>query len=89
MKLSNNFFLIQKQKSVVVNHPTDTDWEFSVQKNGYYPLDYWMIARDSDGKPLYSPHRLLKVINYMMKASTKEARACVKEKNIDEFRNII
>ena len=34
MKLSNNLFLIQKQAQVLVNQLTETDWEFSVQKEG-------------------------------------------------------
>ena len=34
MTNSNNPFLIQKQENVLVNHPTETDWEFSVQKDG-------------------------------------------------------
>ena len=34
MKLSNNLFLIQSQENVLVNHKTETDWEFSVQKEG-------------------------------------------------------
>ena len=34
MKLSNNLFLIQKQTEVLVNHPAETEWEFSVQKEG-------------------------------------------------------
>ena len=34
MKRSNNLFLIQKQDQVLVNHPTETEWEFSVQKDG-------------------------------------------------------
>ena len=34
MKLSNNLFLIQKQRQVLANHPSETDWEFSVQKEG-------------------------------------------------------
>ena len=34
MKLSDNLFLIQRQENVVVNHPTATEWEFGVQKEG-------------------------------------------------------
>ena len=34
MTHSNNPFLIQKQENVLVNHPTETEWEFSVQKDG-------------------------------------------------------
>ena len=34
MKLSNNLFLIQKQAEVLVYHPTETEWEFIVQKEG-------------------------------------------------------
>ena len=42
MKLSNNLFLIQKQTEVLVNHPTETEWEFSVQKEG--ELDAFFLA---------------------------------------------
>ena len=34
MKLSNNLFLIQKQTKVLLNHPAETEWEFSVQNDG-------------------------------------------------------
>ena len=34
MKLSNNLFLIQRQKEVLLNRSSETDWEFSVQKDG-------------------------------------------------------
>ena len=34
MKPSNNLFLIQSQENVLVNHDSETDWEFSVQKCG-------------------------------------------------------
>lgn len=42
MKLSNNLFLIQSQEKVLVNHKTETDWEFSVQKDG--ELDVFFLA---------------------------------------------
>lgn len=34
MKPSNNLFLIKSQENVLVNHDSETDWEFSVQKDG-------------------------------------------------------
>lgn len=34
MKPSNNLFLIQSQENVLVNHDSETDWVFSVQKCG-------------------------------------------------------
>ena len=42
MKLSNNLFLIQKQSEVLVNRSSETDWEFSVQKDG--ELDAFFLA---------------------------------------------
>ena len=42
MKLSNNLFLFQKQTEVLVNHPAETEWEFSVQKDG--ELDAFFLA---------------------------------------------
>ena len=38
----NNPLLIQHQENVLVNHPTETEWEFSVQKDG--ELDAFFLA---------------------------------------------
>ena len=53
--------------------------QYNTQKNGYYPLDYLKQAKNTENNPIYSPYRLLKLINYMMKSNTTEARECVKE----------
>jgi len=42
--------------------------QYNVRKNGYYILDYWSKQKDNNGKPIYSPYRLLKVVNYMLKS---------------------
>lgn len=46
MKLSNNLFLIQKQTEVLVNRLSETDWEFSVQKDG--ELDVFFLCLDQN-----------------------------------------
>ena len=63
--------------------------QFNIQKNGYYPIDYLKQAKNTNGQSIYSPYRLLKIINYMMKSSTVEARECVRDKNVKKFKKII
>ena len=43
-------------------------YQYNIQKNGYYLLDWWPKAKDIEGKPLYTPERLLKIVNYMLKS---------------------
>ena len=43
-------------------------YQYNKQKNGYYILDWWPKAKDIEGKPLYTPQRLLKIVNYMLKS---------------------
>ena len=66
-----------------------TIYQYNVQKNGYYPIDYWKQAKDINGNSIYSPFRLLKVINYMLKSSTIEARECVRDKDVKKFKKLI
>ena len=66
-----------------------TIYQFNVQKNGYYPLDYFKQAKNINEQSIYSPYRLLKIINYMLKSSTVEARECVREKNVRKYKKII
>jgi len=43
--------------------------QYNVSKNGYYLLDWWNKQKNSDETQiLYSPYRLLKLVNYMMKS---------------------
>ena len=42
--------------------------QYNISKNGYNLLDWWTKQKDIEGKELYSPYRLLKLINYMMKS---------------------
>ncbi len=55
--------------------------QYNISKNGYYLLDWWTKQKDIEGKDLYSPYRLLKLINYMMKSI--DARN--KELNIKQY----
>ena len=43
-------------------------YQYNIQKNGYYLLDWWPKASDIEGKQLYTPQRLLKIVNYMLKS---------------------
>lgn len=40
---------------------------YNEQKSGFHLLDWWRIQTNENGKSLYNPHRLLKLINYMIK----------------------
>jgi len=42
--------------------------QYNIQKNGYNTIDWWKQARDINGKQIYSSHRLLKIINFMLKS---------------------
>ena len=66
-----------------------TVYQFNIQKNGYYPIDYMKQAKNANGQSIYSPYRLLKIINYMMKSSTVEARECIRDKDVKKFKKII
>ena len=68
--------------------------QYNIQKNGYNTLDWWKQSKDINGKDIYSPYRLLKIINYMMKSiqaggrHTEEEeyrRIIMKPNEIDEF----
>ena len=69
--------------------------QYNISKNGYYLLDWWNKQKNSDQtQTLYSPYRLLKLVNYMMKSldarnqdlSIKEyEKAILTPNEIDEF----
>lgn len=41
--------------------------KYNEQKSGFHLLDWWRMQTDENGNSLYNPHRLLKLINYMIK----------------------
>ena len=72
--------------------------QYNISKNGYNLLDWWGKQKDIEGKNLYSPYRLLKLANYMMKsidARSKDLnikqyeKAILTPNEIDEFLKII
>ena len=75
--------------SDIVPNLFPTVLHYNLQKHGYNPLDYWKQAKDIKGNSIYNPYRLLKVINYMIKTSTPEARACVRGGDIKKFKKLI
>ena len=42
--------------------------QYNLQKNGYYILDWWPKAKDINENSIYSPEKLLKIVNYMLKS---------------------
>ena len=43
-------------------------YQYNIQKNGYYILDWWTKAKDINGNSIYTPEKLLKLVNYMLKS---------------------
>ncbi len=41
--------------------------KYNEQKSGFHLLDWWRMQTGENGKSLYNPHKLLKLINYMIK----------------------
>lgn len=68
----------------IVPNIVPTVLQYNLRKNGYYLLDYWDKQKDTEGRSLYSPYRLLKLVNYMMKSI--EARDL---KSIKDYRKAI
>ena len=74
-------------------------YQYNIQKNGYYILDWWPKAKDINGNSIYSPEKLLKLVNYMLKSlqarkdlgikkQPREYRKrLLKPNEIDEFLN--
>ena len=79
----------------VYSNLVPTVLQYNISKNGYYLLDWWNKQKNSDQtQTLYSPYRLLKLVNYMMKSldarnqdlSIKEyEKAILTPNEIDEF----
>lgn len=61
--------------------------QYNISKNGYYLLDWWGKQKDVNGKPIYSPYRLLKLVNFMIKSI--EAREFSQGKDIKNYRKAI
>ena len=72
----------------IVPNLLPTVLQYNMQKNGYYPIDFWKQAKDVKENTIYSPYRLLKVINYMRKTATEEARESVREGKVKKFKKI-
>lgn len=58
--------------------------QYNISKNGYYLLDWWGKQKDVNGKPIFSPYRLLKLVNFMIKSI--EAREFSQGKDIKKMR---
>ena len=54
--------------------------QYNLQKNGYYILDWWPKAKDINGNSIYSPEKLLKIVNYMLKSLQIRKDLGIKEK---------
>ena len=52
----------------IIPNIVPTVLQYNVQKNGYYILDWWPKAKDINGNSIYSPEKLLKLVNYMLKS---------------------
>ena len=52
----------------IIPNIVPTVLQYNVQKNGYYILDWWPKAKDINENSIYSPERLLKLVNYMLKS---------------------
>lgn len=61
--------------------------QYNISKNGYYILDWWKKQKDINGKQIYSPYRLLKLINFMIKSL--EARKFSLGKDIKNYKKAI
>lgn len=61
--------------------------QYNISKNGYYLLDWWKKQKDINGKQIYSPYRLLKLINFMIKSL--EARKFSTGKDINNYKKVI
>ena len=52
----------------IIPNIVPTVLQYNIQKNGYYILDWWPKAKDINGNSIYSPEKLLKLVNYMLKS---------------------
>ena len=66
--------------------------KYNEQKSGFHLLDWWRMQTGENGKSLYNPHRLLKLINYMVKSleainTGNETTHVLIDNEIDKFLN--
>ena len=61
--------------------------QYNISKNGYYLLEWWEKQKDINGKPIYSPYRLLKLVNFMIKSI--DAREFSQGKDIKNYKKAI
>lgn len=54
-------------------------YQYNIQKNGYYILDWWTKAKDINGNSIYSPEKLLKLVNYMLKSLQARKKLGIKK----------
>ena len=59
--------------------------QYNISKNGYNLLDWWKKQKDNSGKELYSPYRLLKIVNFMMKSIEARKQGL----NIKQYEKVI
>ena len=52
----------------IIPNIVPTVLQYNIQKNEYYILDWWPKAKDINGNSIYSPEKLLKLVNYMLKS---------------------
>ena len=52
----------------IIPNIVPTVLQYNIQKNGYYILDWWPKAKNINENPIYSPEKLLKLVNYMLKS---------------------
>ena len=65
--------------------------QYNISKNGYYLLDWWKHQKDTEGKQIYSPYRLLKLTNFMIKSLQAREYSQGKKtaKKVEKYKEII
>lgn len=59
--------------------------QYNIQKSNHYLLDWWPKAKDINGNSIYSPEKLLKLVNYMLKSMEIRKKLGIK-KYPEEYR---
>ena len=86
MKLSNNLFLIQKQTEVLVNRLSETDWEFSVQKEGELETFFLCLNQNLNIKVLLQGERAKSNIKFAY-LSNKNNKLNINIQVIHQYKN--
>lgn len=65
--------------------------QYNISKNGYYLLDWWKHQKDTEGKQIYSPYRLLKLTNFMIKSlqAREYSQGKTTAKKVEKYKEII